>query len=488
MSGVASIAGRRGAPAPRCAACAEALGCAVAFCPFCGTAQAVARPAPAALPPVQPAAPAMPPPAVPLPPARPPLAGKGLPAAKPPAPVTAAPTAPAPAATAPAPQPAPAAARPPRAAPRRSPWKRLAVLAAAGFLAFAYLRGERAPPPGATLVVQVRAPNGGAVTSGRILVDGTPAGTPGESLRVPPGSHGVAFEDPGWQSEPRPVTLARDASLTLTLTAREAPARVSVASRPPGALVRLHGRSLGRTPVDLTLDPGSTELSVTLDGYAAKTVPLTLARGEARSLTLDLAEAPPATALAPRTQPPPFDRGVLTAITALQAAPSRTAEAAGTLPSLSEVQVLAQVNAEDTWLQVRAGGHQGYIRSGSGIELWEGWSQRHVLSGPIEAVTPGLGVVVGGTAAALAGIRPPDGPPGPGAARVLQALGSMVKGQPARCVPHDTATYVCKTADARDVAELYLMNGGAVVAAGALPYYFDAQRIAQERQKGLWSD
>lgn len=540
MSAATSAAGRRGAPVRlNCAACAQELGGTVAFCPFCGTAQAVpvpAPPMPVETPPglaarlagsalLSGAAPHIPPPPAAAPPAMPPAAvpprpgvaedvraGPAPRAAAQPAPTKPLTAAEAPsaghAATAadpagaagqpPLPPPAgnpaavpgaePQAARRPPARPRRFPVKRLAALAAAGFLAYAWLRGDHPPPPGATLVVQVRAPNGGAISEGRILVDGAPAGAPGESLRVTPGSHGVTFEDPGWRSDPRPVTLVRDASVTVTLTAQEVPARLSLASRPPGATVRLRGRSLGRTPLDLTLEPGSHELTLSLDGYAPRVVPLSLSRGEVRTLGVDLAEAPaPA---APRTQPPAFDRGVATAITALQAAPSRTSEVIATLPSLSEVQVLAQVSAEDVaWLQVRAGGRQGYVRANSTVEPWEGWSRRHVLSGTIEDVTPGLGLVVAGTPVALAGIRPADrSPSGRGAARVLGMLGEVVRGQDVRCVPHDTATFVCKTADARDVAELYLMNGGAVVAAGALPYYFDAQRIAQERQKGVWSD
>lgn len=490
MSTVTNIAQRRGEPAPVplvCAACTRGLGNAVAFCPFCGVAQAAAAvpppllPEPASAPHAPPAGTASGAIAVPAHLTGATLTGTRLtgttPAGTPQAggPASVLPLPPTP----PMPQPGPA---------RRFSWKRAALIAAAAVLGAAILRPKLAPGPRATLVVQVRSASGAVVTAGHILVDGKDVGVPGQSLTVAPGNLRVAFEEPGWRSDPRPVSVAKDASLTVSLTAQPLPARVSIVTSPPGATVRIQNRSYGRTPLQMNLDAGSYDLLLVLAGHVTKALPVVLGRGESRNLSADLQEVPAPAAPPPaRFLPPPFDRGVLLAITPVQSGPARNADTVGTLPSLSEVQVQAQVATDETWLQVSANGRQGFVRAGT-VEPWESWAQRNTASGPIDLVTTSLRVVIAGNSLPLSGIQNPERGPGPGLARTSLALGGMLRGMPARCVPRDTASFQCKTSDGRDVAELYLLNGGAVVGSGALPYYAEAQRTAREKQKGLWSD
>jgi len=372
---------------------------------------------------------------------------------------------------------------------RRFPWKRAVLIAAAAVLGAAILRPRLAPGPRATLVVQVRSASGAFVTAGHILIDGRDVGVPGQSLTVAPGNLRVAFEEPGWKSDPRPVSVAKDASLTISLTAQPVPARVSIVTSPPGATVRIQNRTYGRTPLQMSLDAGSYDLSLVLAGHVTKVLPVILGRGESRDLSVGLQEVPTPAAPPLRLLPAPFDRGVVLAITAVQSGPARNADTIGTLPSLSEVQVQAQVVTDETWLQVSANGRQGFVRANGTVEPWESWAQRNTASGPIDAVTSNLRVVIAGSSLPLSGVQNPErGFSGPGLARVWSALGGMLRGMPARCVPRDTASFQCKTSDGRDLAELYLLNGGAVVGGGALPYYADAQRTAREKQKGLWSD
>ena len=373
---------------------------------------------------------------------------------------------------------------------RRLPWKRAVLIAAAAVLGAALLRPKLAPGPRATLVVQVRAANGAVVTAGHILIDGKDVGVPGQNLTVAPGNLRVAFEEPGWKSDPRPVSVAKDASLTVSLTAQPVPARVSIVTSPPGATVRIQNRTYGRTPLQMNLDAGSYDLLFVLAGHVTKVLPVTLGRGESRNLSADLQEVPPPAAPPPaRFLPAPFDRGVLLAITSVQSGPARNADTVGTLPSLSEVQVQAQVVTDETWLQVRANGQQGFVRANGAVEPWENWAQRNTASGPIDLVTTNLRVVIAGNGFPLSGVQNPErGFSGPGLARVWAALSGMLRGMATRCVPRDTASFQCKTSDGRDLAELYLLNGGAVVGSGALPYYAEAQRTAREKQKGLWSD
>ena len=184
---------------------------------------------------------------------------------------------------------------------------------------------------------------------------------------------------------------------------------------------------------------------------------------------------------------------MVTAPVPLQAGPAVNADTVATLPAVTEVQVLAQVAAGDTWLQVRANGRQGFIRANGPVDPWDDWAQRNVAAGPIDLVTPSLRVVIAGNAHPLSGVQLPDrgqlSDRGlSGVARVGAALGGMLKGVQARCTPRDTISFQCKTAEGRDIAEMYLLNGGAVTGDGALPYYAEAQRAAREKQRGAWSE
>lgn len=461
--------GRTAPEALRCVSCVKALGSRVAFCPFCGMAQAKA----AAAPPPAPA----PPPVAPLP--------------TPPAPVWSEASVPSP-----VPQTAfvqdnkPIPAPPHRPLPvvrlqPRNRWGRTAVIAAALAFALFVIRGGLAPAPTATLVVHVRGPNGIAVGSGHVLVDDKEAGTPGQSLTVSPGGRKVAFEEPGWRSEPRSVSIAKDAAVTIDLTAQELPGHIALTTNPPGAAVRIRNRSYGQSPLTLDLPPGSYDVSVTLNGYVGKTLPLTVIHGETRSIGIDLSSAPPPL---PRFGAAPFDHGVLTAATPLQASPADSGETAAMLPAASEVLVLAQVAADEAWLQVRAAGRQGFVRA-SDVEAWDSWAGRNSVSGTVGMVTADLRVIIAGKAYPLAGVQLPErGFSAAGLGRVTAALADQVKGVEVRCTPQRTASFRCRAAAGWDVAELYLLNGGAVASDGAPSYYAESQKVAHDKQKGLWSE
>lgn len=339
--------------------------------------------------------------------------------------------------------------------------------------------------------MRVHAANGAPVPGGRILIDDRQAGAPGESLLVHPGTLKVAFEEPGWRSEARLVKLAKDAAATIDLTVQEVPAHLTLNTTPAGASIRVRGRQYNQSPLNLDLSPGSYDVAVSLNGYVSRTVPITLTLGETRNLSIELAPvAPPA---APPPPPPvrfrsaPFSRAVVTASISLQAGPVANTNVVAIIPAVTEVQVLAQVAADDTWLQVRSNGQQGFIRASGSLEPWDIWAQRNAAAGPIDLVTPSLSVVIAGSARPLSGVQLPARGLS-GLARVGAALGGMLKGMQARCTPRDTISFQCKTVDGRDIAELYLLNGGAVIADGALPYYADAQRTAREKQRGSWSE
>lgn len=471
MSAPAGTAFRSHNPAPlECRACTRTLGSKVAFCPFCGAAQQVAAaPTPSPALSDMGAAPVPGGPAVPAP-----SSPNGKPDDEPASP--------------PAPPSQPQVVRKPGI-----PWRRLAVIAAAVIIGGPILRANLAPLPQATLVVRVHAASGARIPGGRILIDGRQAGAPGESLLVHPGTLKVAFEEPGWRSEARSVNVAKDAAATIDLVAQELPGHLTLITTPFGAVVRIRGRVYSQSPLDLDLSPGSYDVAVTLNGYVGRTVPITLSRGETRNISVELAPLPPPAAPPPaapppvRFQAPPFSRAVVTAPVPLQAGPAVNADTVAILSAVTEVQVLAQVAAGETWLQVRANARQGFIRANGPVDPWDDWAQRNATDGPIDSVTPSLRVVIAGTAHPLSGVQLPDRGLS-GVARVGAALGGMLKGVQARCTPRDTVSFQCKTAEGRDIAEMYLLNGGAVTGDGALPYYIEAQRTAREKQRGAWSE
>ncbi len=516
MSLLAGITPRPGEPAAgtlRCASCTRAQGSAVAFCPFCGAAQHRAAAPPLASP--QPAPPPAAPPPAPQRPAAPPPGAPPTHAADtvwnqrgPGAPPVSSPRD----MSAPSAQQAgslrdggaPAAAarggtvRDGTAPGPPSPWtpRRSAGVVAALVLGAVVLRQVLAPPPRAALVVRVHAAGGLAVTAGRVLVDDRQAGAPGQTLVVAPGSHRVGFDEPGWRSDGRVVSVARDATLAVDLAAQELPAHLALATEPPGATLRIGGRSYGQTPLAVDLRPGSYELALTLGGHVSRTVPVTLGRGEQRSVSADLAAQPapvPVPAAAPAPPPvrfgvPPFGRGVVTSPTPLRAGPGDGADTLALLPAGAEVQVQAEAVGDAPWLQLRADGRLGFVPGGA-VESWDAWAQRREAEGAIDAVTPDLRVVIGGRASPLAGVRLPErDTSAAGLARASAGVNAVLRGAQARCVPRDAASFQCKTAEGRDVAEMLLLNGAAVTAEGALPYYADAQRSARDKRKGAWSE
>lgn len=492
---------RSGEPAAdtlRCLSCTRAQGSAVAFCPFCGAAQhRAAAPLPAAPRPITPP---------PVPDAE--TVWNHRSASVPPVPLPDSVPPPVP------PRPGLQAGGEARAEAvwggagptvSASPWtlRRSAAVVAALVLGAVVLRQVLAPPPRAALVIRVHAAGGLAVTAGHVLVDDRQAGVPGQTLVVAPGSHRVAFDEPGWRSDSRSVSVVRDATLAVDLAVQELPAHVTLATEPSGATLRVGGRSYGQSPLGVDLRPGSYDLVVTLGGYVSRTVPVTLGRGEQRSVSVDLAAVPapvvasvpaPLPPVAPAAPPPvrfgapPFGRGVVTSPSPLQSGPTDSADTLALLPAGSEVQVQAEAVGDAPWLQVRADGRPGFVRRGA-VESWDAWAQRNAVDGAIDAVAPDLRVVLGGRACSLAGVRLPErDTSAAGLARAAAGVNAVLRGVQARCTPRDAASFQCKTAEGRDIAEMLLLNGAAVTAEGALPYYADAQRSARDKLKGAWSE
>ncbi len=477
MSGVAGP-GRPAADPRRCVGCARPFASPVPFCPFCGVAQrpeVPVRPAQDPLP-VRPAQESTPMrPAQESTPVRP--APKPIPLVPN---VTAPP--PVPADVAPEPVPEPVWSRPPARVQDRTrrPW--LAWLVGGGLIVVGVgsLLFNASESATAGLIVHVHAPDGTSVPAGEVLVNNQSVGAPGATLAVPPGTMTVSYAKPGWDVHPRTVSIAAHASVTVDFAARELPGHLTLTTTPSGATITAAGRSLGKTPLGVDLAPGHYDISVSLNGYVGKVVALTVARGEPATINVDLAQAPPRRAEAP------FDRGVTIAVTPLSAAPAPGADTLAVLDPGTEVQVLAKVLSDPPWLQVRAGTRTGYVPTAGSVEPWQSWAQRNTVTGLLAMITTDLRVIIGGNAYPLAGVQaPPTG--GADLDSMDAALLDQLRGSQLRCVPRDPASFVCTTPEGRDVAQIYLLNGGAVLADGAPPSYAEAQRSAREQRRGVWA-
>ncbi len=377
------------------------------------------------------------------------------------------------------PPPVPPPVAPVRVRPgRRSSW--WSWLFALLVIAVGALLFNLGRPVSADLVVRVHAPNGTPVQGGQVLVNDRPAGAPGETLSVPRGALKVSFAKPGWSVDPRTVSLTGHAAAIVDLTARELPAHLTLTTDPPGATIAYAGRNHGKTPFSADLEPGSYDISVSLNGYVGKVVTLNAVHGEPATIDIDLTPAPL------RRVAAPFDRGVIATETALAAAPSTSADTVAVLDPGTEVQVQAKVLSDTAWLQVRAGNRTGYVPAAGSVEPWQTWAQRNTVSGPVETVTPDLRVIINGAAYPLAGVQAPPGS-GPELAAMEAALLDTLHGVALRCIPHDTTSFGCITPEGRDVAQLYLLNGSAVVTDGAPPLYAEAQRAAREQRRGGWA-
>ncbi len=70
-------------------------------------------------------------------------------------------------------------------------------------------------------------------------------------------------------------------------------ARLGIVATPSGARVAIDGEARGAAPLDLELAPGAHQLVVSAPKHDARTMSLTLARGETRRVDLTLPEKPP---------------------------------------------------------------------------------------------------------------------------------------------------------------------------------------------------
>jgi endonuclease YncB( thermonuclease family) len=339
-------------------------------------------------------------------------------------------------------------------------------------------------PTGTVTVIAVL-PNGMSDNSGTILVAGQAAGPPGVALRQPAGPVVIGYASPGWSVTEQKAVIVAGADTEVRLNLKPVPANLHVATVPVGADLLIDGQAFGRTPADVTLSAGRHELTISRQGYAPKSVTLSLESGEDLRRSFDLAQVQP-----PQITAPPFNRGVTTGATSLRSAPSPGAETVQTIDADEELPVVGQVMVEGRrWLAARyTDGRTVFLPPESPFVPWSEWAALKKLSGTITGVLRGYRLVIGAKTIPLYGIRPPDPLMKPAASlayeKNLNSLGGALAGRMVECEPYRVRLYTCFV-DHRDTAELFLLNGAAVVDTDSTPEYIEMQRQAAENHRGL---
>ncbi len=88
------------------------------------------------------------------------------------------------------------------------------------------------------------------------------------------------------------MSLAASTLRARLQTLTRAPARIVIRTRPEGAAVKIDGKPMGTTPVDLTLAAGERRLIIERDGYSPLERTLSVTRGVDEALDLDLVQLP----------------------------------------------------------------------------------------------------------------------------------------------------------------------------------------------------
>jgi serine/threonine protein kinase len=181
------------------------------------------------------------------------------------------------------------------------PWKWLAGGGAALLLALGVgglaLRG---PATGHLAVETV--PPGATVSVGGQRVSGV---SPVALRALPPGPVDVEIRLAGHQAVRQLATVEPGTTATVSITLKPDPVEVRITSTPPGADCSLDGRTLGRTPVTVTLDAPRSTLVLRLPDHQAFERVLERAAAPG-SVNAVLTPVPPATAARPvKTQERP---------------------------------------------------------------------------------------------------------------------------------------------------------------------------------------
>jgi hypothetical protein len=121
-----------------------------------------------------------------------------------------------------------------------------------------------------------------------IYIDGKMVGTSPLSMDLDDGNHIVTAYKSGFRSETRQFSVisGRTVDVQLDLKKFVSEYQLSIVTNPSDAVVYIDGSLIGRTPLNVTLEEGTKNLSVSKSGYVTYTETLVLNRNISKSITL----------------------------------------------------------------------------------------------------------------------------------------------------------------------------------------------------------
>ena len=112
--------------------------------------------------------------------------------------------------------------------------------------------------------------------------------TPVRDHELAPGRYNIIVLKEGYEPYERNVTLNPDQDYSINAKLEYTMSRLVVKSEPEGASVFVNGELIGKTPTEKILEPGTYEVTVSLEGYETYETDITLEKGEVRELSLTL--------------------------------------------------------------------------------------------------------------------------------------------------------------------------------------------------------
>jgi hypothetical protein len=130
-------------------------------------------------------------------------------------------------------------------------------------------------------------PAGAMVSANGQISDVTPL-----TLTVDPGTYTILLHIDGYQDDTEIITVVAGDNKTInkTLTALPTTAKIHVNTDPAGALVIANGQTTDVTPITLTVDPGTYTIIMRLSGYEDKSVDISVAAGDEKTISETLTQ------------------------------------------------------------------------------------------------------------------------------------------------------------------------------------------------------
>jgi TolB-like protein len=117
-----------------------------------------------------------------------------------------------------------------------------------------------------------------------IFLDGSVQGTTPKTVQLYQGSHEIRLERPGYQTVTRKIEAFPNSGGTIAIQMTPLPARLSVTTRPNGAKIWIDGEEMGTTPGEISLNPGTHNVVISMLDYDSIRETITLGNGALKNI------------------------------------------------------------------------------------------------------------------------------------------------------------------------------------------------------------